>query len=669
MSDEQGTDTPHELSSESVNDALLRAMQCTNEDDWTGAVDICKQTISSNPTAAEPYFVLAVIAFRAGDEAQAIEMAETAHQIDPDTREYAQILGAILARVGRLADGAYYSKLAEINEPHIFLSTVVPEGLIDFQTAAEAIRPSGHGVESARRFNVGDFETALREAMIEVRINTGDASAYLLVAKAALVLGRYGRALGAAQAAVRLDPESVVARGYLARALNKLGRYDEAASAARTAMAMAPEDAEVYAVAMHVFASAPDADVDDLKAIAADFAAAFAADNADNSDVREKLPSDAPPHVGFISNGFFRCPIGEMLLPWFGGYDPRSARVSGYQQSVADDTVTTALRNGVNHWRPVFDVDSYTMAHVLQTEALDVLVDVSSIEFDTRVTLAALNPCPVRVGVSTLPEPGLAPGITHVLTDETMATGDQSMLLDGQALITVPGTLFAHEPYRSLPQDEKRIGVEGGVITFGALASLPEVSARCAEVWARILRAIPGSRLMMIDDGKLGDDRRTRLREYFMNAGIVDHVVFAAADPASAMAVDAERGLDPFKTMVSADHWRSIDVLLDTFPINCGVAVREALWSGVPTITLAGTRRAGRIGASILAGAKLTKWIAETPDEYVETAISLGTDLEVLRSESQALLNNVAATPLFDAQSGGKAVRDALMTAARQSRS
>lgn len=648
----------------SLTDVLNTAMVLMNQGNLEQAVQVCREAIRTFPNQAEPYFVLSVIAYRIGNRAQALEMAETAHELDPDTREYAQLLSSILTRLGRVTDGVYYAKIATINEPHPYISTVMPPHFIEFDDAADDIRPSVHGVEAMRLYNVANYEAARREALDEVRINNDNLAAYEVLARATLACGRYTQASGAAQAAIRLDPEKPLSYALLARALLHLGRYDEAASVARTALALDPVDAEVFAPVMYVLSRCPNADPEALKAFAREFNAAFEEDNDLTDKVVQVVEDGRPPHIGYLSNAFFRCRMGETLSAWIRGARRKGILLSGFQQSVAKDGVTTLLRDGSDRWREVFNLDPYTLSVTLESEQVEVLVDASDIEGETRLTVNGMRIAPVRVGVSALPEPGLAPGITHVLSDESLQHADRGMLLDGQELIVVAGSLFARDPYQSLAQDSAVPSAATGIVTFGAMASLPEVSVDCVMSWARILRAVPGARLMLFDDGTLSEERRTRIREYLLHAGIVEYVLFASHGDSD----EEPTGIDDFKPVLSSAHWREIDIFLDTFPVNCAAVQREALWSGVPTVTCRNDRRVGNVGASVVAAAGHAEWIADDPAAYEDIAVGLAQDADGLAEARAGLQKNVANSPLFKPAQTAESIRGSLVKAAVERR-
>jgi protein O-GlcNAc transferase len=653
-----------------LDQCLTDAMAHVNARALDAAVAACRAATERFPDAPEPFYVMAVIAWLMNDQGEAASFAETAHRMDPDTCEYAELLASILTRVGRLTDGVYYAKLAAMGEPHPFLKSKLPAGFLDFESAVKAARHSMHYVNAARAFNIANYDLAFRECQAELKINREHADAFILLGRVALLLGRTKIAIGSLQAAVRLRPDDALVKGLLARALVMAGRYGEAAALARQAIEACGADAEAYAQAMHALLSCPDTDIADAQRLALAFQAAFDQENPPPAD--DALDNDAtrPVIVGFLSNAFHRSGLADFFQPWFQLKARRGIQYNGYQQSVVKDAVTSTIKNGCVGWREVVDIDPYTLQMTLKAEELDGLVDLSSPDYFTRFTVMGLRPAKFRVGVTSLPEPGFAPGITHVLSDETLAEADRAALLPGQELLSVPGTLFARPPIDSLAQDSPTPAADTGIVTFGAVASHPRLSPAAALMWAEVLKAVPRARLLLLGCADVAADERARILECFMHGGVAQRVQFILGEEAEDGELTGAEGEDApaapvsaFGAIVPSSHWRVIDVFLDSSPICSGVELTEALWSGVPAVTLMGPRRLARVGASILMAAGRRNWIAASPAAYVETAQYLASDIGRLGAERRGLQAAIAATPLFMPGVTAENVRTALLQA------
>jgi protein O-GlcNAc transferase len=643
---------------------LEEAMQYANAGNHNDALTKCHDAVKAAPSAAEPYFLMGTIAFICGDEGQAISMCEVAHKVDPTAAEYAEALATIYTSVGRLADGLYFAKIATSLEPHPLFSKRMPPRLKDLNSAYLNASPSTHFIEAQRLFNIGDFERSLYECTAEIRLNSDNLKVYILLGRTAIILGRYSQAVGALQAAIQLDPKAGIAPALLARALVHLGRHGEAIAAGKRALQQDDTDAEVYAQAMDAMLRCPSLSGEVTRQWAIDFQTRFDAEN-DPVD-SDRADPDAPLKVGFLSNAFFRTSGCDLYQGWFQISPAKGMEYAGYQLSVNPDTITTTIKQGCTSWREVYDLDPYTLSFTMDAEELDVYVDLSYLDGDTRMAVGGMKPCPARVGAFALPEPGLAPGVTHVLSDEILSEGDVAALLPGQECVSISGSLFAQEPYSGLSQETPCPAIEKGQVTFGGIVDLAYLSPECATLWADVLHAVPQANLLLCSPHEMADEVRARVREFFSIAGVADRVLLPIDD------VEEEIDeLEAFHNAMSAlppAQMREVDVFLDTSPVNCRRELCQALWMGVPVVSLKGDRRPGLVGASILSAAGRLNWVAESREAFIEIASSLVSDTEILDRERRALRENIESSMLFDSKATAMNVRNALTDIARQSR-
>lgn len=642
------------LEQQQMSAFLKSATDAVNDFDVDRALAICKKQIVDHPESSEPHYVLGVLTLRLGDEGQAIAFFEKAHEMEPDCQEYAVALANASVRVGRLADSIYYAKIATSLQPHPIMRHYVPPVLRNLSDSFAAASPSLHYIEAMRLFNLAQFEAAIKECTAELRLNDRHVGAYELLGRASMIIGRHGRAAGAFQAVIGLSEEkSLAASGYLARCLASLGRFSEAQALALHVMESAGDDAEVFVQGMGAYLLCPTADFAKARALADAFEKSFRDNNNDAQD-DDWSKGDKGPSIGLLSNQFYFGNESRAFAPWF-AVPVKSSRWVGLQQSVVSDTQTTIFKNGCSGWMVVYDLDPYTLAYTVKAEQMDVILDLSSLDGDTRQTLSLLNPCPIRIGGFMLPEPGLAPGITHILSDPILAESDRAMLRDGQSLIVLSHSLFSRMPLKRLAQDTEAPSKKRGRIGFGAVLDLTRLTADCAVVWAQVLKAVPGSRLSLYthEDHDIG--MQATAREYFAAVGVMDRVVFVTAQNKSdAEAEDSEADDDNVitvsaGTVIDPAFWNEVDIFLDTTPNNYLEETIEALWSGVPVVSLKTPRRAGHIGASILNAAGRPRWAASTPAEYVKIATSLAKDIDSLAEERAVLQKNIVTSRLFAA--------------------
>lgn len=661
-----------------LEERLRGAMELSNAREFEQTVEACRGIIADYPANAEPQMVLGLVALLCGDEGQALSFLSAAHDLDPETKEYVHLLAMVSSRVGRLTDAVYYAKIAEVCEPHPFLASMLPPDFTNLNRAFEFVRPSGHNLNGQRSLNLGRYQQALKEFMAEIRINPDNEQALHFLSHSALMIGNPTQAIGASQSLLYRRPDDAMARALLARGLARAGREGEAIAVADAAIARGEDDADVFVSAMDALLACPSVEAEGLKKRAQAFNDLFDENDiyggADDAAEDADTVADDAIHVAIVSNTFHRSAISDFAATWVAGLSGRGTRTTGFQFSVLKDAVTTLYKGACDSWRDMVGVDAYTLATILERENIDCLIDLSVPGVESCATTIALKPAPIRIGAAALAEPGLSPGVTHILSDESLEYGDRSMLLAGQHLLTIPGTLFARPPFDTLPQDTPTPMASNGFPTFGLIAHDGCVSPAFAQTVGRILEQTPGSRLLVYGAESLDETARKAFRESFMHAGVADRLLSVEADDGEAEAEDGDEAaqsaavLQRLESRIAPAVWGEIDVLLDTYPTNGCTDLIEALWSGVPTVTRRGRRRASCVGASIVSAAGRTEWVTRTDDEFVATATDLANDVDALAKHRVDLQASVAASALFDPKRTARAVREVIVRACQARR-
>ncbi|MFA7429806.1 MAG: tetratricopeptide repeat protein [Rhodospirillaceae bacterium] len=231
---------------------------------------------------------------------------------------------------------------------------------------------------------------------------------------------------------------------------------------------------------------------------------------------------------------------------------------------------------------------------------------------------------------------GPGAGLFDLLVTDAAALPDGTDAPHMEALLRLDGGQWSWTPPATAPDVTALPASERGHVTFGCAVRGFRLSRRCLEAWADLLDAVPGSRLKLL--GRHGRDWefRRRFARLLADRGI-----------------DAQRVEYHFQRPYG-DHlrfYREIDIALDSFPANGGLCLPDALWMGVPVVTLAGTGLAAeRQGASILAAAGCGEWIADNPTHYVTIAKALAADVPELARLRRGLRDRLRASPLLDAR-------------------
>jgi predicted O-linked N-acetylglucosamine transferase (SPINDLY family) len=225
-------------------------------------------------------------------------------------------------------------------------------------------------------------------------------------------------------------------------------------------------------------------------------------------------------------------------------------------------------------------------------------------------------------------------GMTNVLSDTITLNADKAALSETAPVVMSKGLYpFVGTAMSFAPEIGEAPFAENGFIVFGGKCDLSRLNADTAALWARVLQAVPNSALYLGNCGVLTEQTMNRVQDMFAHFGMVDRVLFQATP----------EGEEPNFCFLTR-----IDVQLDTHPVSNPNEVAEALWMGVPTVTLKGDRRSACWGASVLAAAGKGEWVADTADDFVRIAHDLVADTDKLQSIRNNLRSETKSSALCD---------------------
>jgi len=324
-----------------------------------------------------------------------------------------------------------------------------------------------------------------------------------------------------------------------------------------------------------------------------------------------------------------------------------------YADSPRVDARSKELRSAVSLWRDIYALNAKAAAEQVRADRIDILVDLHEFSNDARLQIFAYKPAPLQVhwcgnatttGLSTM-DFRITSRITDPPADNTYSS--EIPLYVPCYYLYSPSPMAQNTKWSTIPPSQKN-----GVVTFGAIHHFAKYNPPVLNVWRQILERVPGSRLLVGRQGLDNTTAQSMMRERFKKNGI---------DPQRVMFEG--RG----DTIASLELFNRMDVVLDSFPFNGDATTSDALWMGVPLITLKGARTASRRAADQLQLCGHPEWIAETEADYIEKAVTLARLPETLAAARQTLHQEFAASPLCDhAQTAadlGRALRSAWKTA------
>ncbi|HET6306611.1 MAG TPA: tetratricopeptide repeat protein [Rhodopila sp.] len=573
------------------------------------------------PHSAATLHELGLSAQRRGDSQAAAELIRRAIVMAPRSAAFHSSLGVVLLGLRRAGEAAAALRTAIRLQPS---DPVAPAYL------------------SAALAAVGDYEGAAQAAGATLRLRPGDPAALHMRGVCLEKAGQYQQALAALDAAIAADPTSYAVRLSRAALLLAMGRASEAVAAFDAAIPMSGGDLRARQGRILAMNYLPDATMqaigDTAKLLAPVFAApAKGAVSVPDRSAERKL------RIGYVSGDFRNHPVGYFLLGVLAARDKAQATVSCYSSTEVEDSMTDQLKREVDHWRPICGLDDTAAMQAIQADGIDILVDLAGHTNSNRLSLFARRAAPVQVawlgyfGTTGLPTMDYVIADRHVLPpeDETAFTETVVRLPESYLCFTPPDEAGPVAPLPAGLHDP---------ITFGCFNNRAKLQPPVLSLWARVLKAVPQSRLLLKAAQYRDKAVRQEITRDFASCGIAaDRVLFETASPIAAM----------------FDAYGRVDIALDPFPFAGGATTAQALWMGVPVVSLVGATWPGRQGASLLGAAGFAEWAVADEDAYVSLAQRLATDRAALMAIRAGLRPAVAQSALCRADGFARALEAA----------
>jgi protein O-GlcNAc transferase len=566
-----------------------------------------RDAIACMPTHADAHNNLGLALRMQGKIDEAITCFQRAIELRPNYTEAYFNLGNALETQPDKAAACYRTVLSlkpDFAEAHNNLGAALQElGMLD----------------EARTCHVNALALAPRYAVAQYNL-----------ARIEQTAGNWTNAADAYRRAIDLDPGYSAPYNNLGEILQKQGRLDEAIASYRQALHIDPDlsaarDNLFYALNYH-----PTRSAEDIFNEYQHWDEQYAKPLCPHPPTWKNHPD---PHrrlrIGYVSADFRNHSVIHFVAPLIERHDKSRFEVFCYYNHSAHDADTTRIIAAADHWIPCRHMSDEQLAQRIRDDAIDVLVDLSGHTAGNRLLTFARKPAPVQVS-------WLGFGYTTGLSSIDYFIGDHTFTPPGcedlfsESIYRLPHVAWCYQAPRSAPEPGSSPAARHGSVMLACLSRTERINEHMIAAWSEILHRVPTARLR-IDSHNL--------REAGMRADIEARFL--------AFGISAERLQVGFTSPVWAVY-RDVDIVLDCFPHNSGTTTFEALWMGVPVITLADRPSVGRLGASILSCIGRPHWIATDNDDYINRAVQLAGDPAQLIQERAHLRQAMMESPLLD---------------------
>jgi predicted O-linked N-acetylglucosamine transferase (SPINDLY family) len=447
--------------------------------------------------------------------------------------------------------------------------------------------------------------------------------------------------------AIELDPEYAEPHTNLGNLRKDRGDLDAAIASYRRAIELRPDLSELHSnllLTLHYHPSYSPADLErEHRAWAARHVAPLGRLRRPHTNTRDP---DRRLRVGYASADFREHPVARFVLPLFREHDRRQIEVVAYSDVTTPDTVTRLVREHVDRWRDVAVLGDEQLADAVRADGIDVFVDLAAHSGRNRLLTFARKPAPVQITYLAYCSTTGVDAIDYRVTDRFLdPPTEPSHYVESSLHLPRCYWCYSAPPLAdsARPTTER----EAGPPTFGCLNNFAKVSGVTLELWTRLLRRVPEARLLVY---ARTDAHRERVRAALRAAGLGE---------SRAAFVGYQSLADYLAT------YRQIDVGLDPYPYGGGTTTCDALWMGVPVVSLAGRTAVSRAGSTLLANVGLERLVARDEEQYVERAAALLRDPAALAGLRRELRRRVESSPLMDAAQFARDIEDEFRTAWR----
>ncbi len=643
------------------------------------AVACYRRALELKSDLAAAHFNLGAACSAQGKLDEAIDCFQQALKLQPDDAEAHYYLGNAWQAQGRLDEAiTCYRRALELQPQHVEAhhnlgiafktQEKLDEAIACYRRALE-LQPGNaeahHNLGIAFRAQ-GQLDDAIACYRRTLELQPDHAEAHYNLGNALQAQGKLDEAIACYRRALELQPDNVKTHNNLGITFKAQGKLDEAIASYHRALELTPDYASAHnnlGNALQAQGSLDEAITCYRRALelqpgfveahsnllcTLNFCSRYDAKTIYEEHCHWNLQHAAPlaklinPHsnecsarrrlrIGYVSPDFRNHVVGRFVLPLLEMHDHEHFEIYCYASVRVPDAMTDQCRAQADVWRNVFGISDEQFADIIRRDQIDVLVDLTMHMAHNRLLVFARKPAPVQVAyLAYVGTTGLST-MDYRLTDPYLdppAQDDKSIYREES--IRLPETYWCYRPLGQAPAVSSLPALAAGHITFGCLNNFCKVTDQTLAAWIALLQAMPEARLLLhAHSGK----HRDRVRDLFARQGVSqERLTFS----------------DKVPTAEYFQLYLRIDVALDPFPYGGGTTTCDALWMGVPVVSLAGQTAVGRGGLSILSNLGLAELVVHDAEQYVRIAVELAHDLPRLSKLRATLCDRMQGSPLMD---------------------
>lgn len=626
--------------------ALGAALEELGQDE--AAVESYRRTLEIHPSYADADDKLVNLLRRLERFEELADTYRRMLETDPHNADLLNNLGAVQRKLGRFKDSAASFRQAVAADPDDALAhnnlgaTLRTLGqlteAVDSYRQALKIRPNfieAHHNLGNLLSELGEADAAVSSYSQALAINPDFAESLTAMGAVFQTQGKFDEAVELHHRALAVKPDYAAAHSNLGNALQDLGQLESSLESTRRALELQPDFTEAHNSLLFVHNYLADQPVANLLAEARRFGDVLARRSRPALAWRNTPDPHRRLRVGLVSGDFCIHPVGYFLDAVMAALasSATSLELFGYPTRSCDDELSQRLKACCRAWHPVVGLSDEHAAELIREDGIDILIDLSGHTAFNRLPVFAWKPAPVQLSwLGYFATTGVQ-AMDYLLADPwTLPAEEESSFTE--KIWRLPETRLCFTPPHADLAVSPLPALANGYVTFGCFNNLTKMNDAVVELWAQVLNAVPASRLFL---------KARQLQQASAQSEVTARFAARGIEAGRLILEDYV----PRENYLAA--YQRVDIALDPFPYPGGTTTVEALWMGVPVLTLAGERFLSRQGVGLMMNAGLPEWVAADPVDYLARAVTHAGDLQKLSTLRAGLRPKVLASPIFDA--------------------
>lgn len=632
----------------------LKGMAAQHQGELDEAFEDFRHAVRLDPDYVEAWHSLADLYRLRGELAKAVDCAAHALRLQPGNFGILLTSGHIEAARGNARQAAsFFEQASAINPDSAEVWVSLGVALVQSGEALAAI----DALEKAHALGVsedwvyehigllfttrGQLDAARENLERAVQLHPENLNAWNTLIVVYTKSGLSDKARKAAETVLSINPEHVNALLNLGSWYSDQARNAEALAQYRKALAVNPKSATAYINSLWVLVHSSESSAQEVLATAKEFDRNLCVQHLrQNTFINRDRQPERRLRIGWLTSDLRTHPVGAFVLPFLDKFDAKQIENTVYYNSPSADDVTARSKAAVDRWRDVLSLGDDQLADLIESDEIDILVDLNGNTEGNRLLAVARKPAPIVATWLGFP------GTSGMSAIDYIFVPSDPVLEQGRWCTEKPWPLPDCYGVRTgIPDVPILPGLPcertGRPFTFGCLNNFRKASQETIRLWAEILNRAPDTRLVVVARGGTDSTLLTYIQEQFASHGV---------NPGRLEV----RGIQPQLSYFSG--YNDIDLGLDPFPFNGGTTGYDSIWMGVPYVTWPGDMLVSRMGKAILHNVGLDELIAESPEAYVAKAVALAEDREHLKALRANLRERMQKSPLMDAPRFAKAL-------------